>query len=437
VGLTALVVLPLSGKVLAAELNARPNRNRGARLVGEVIAKPPTSLTMDSGQGEVVVGLTEDTRYLNPDREEITDTDIQIGRWVAVALEIGDDERVVARTVVLFPEDFNPEDHLPFRVVGEITTLDADNGVISVLTPLNETIDLTVTERTRYRDRENQTRVTFDDLVIGRYILAETHRNLDDQYVTGLVLLLAEDFDPAAIENLGFGGEVIAVNENANTFTLDTRAGVDLVMSVGAITEFEGQVSSLADMEVGMHARGLAELQDNGSLLAVTVVVGEPEEGQHNRGRVTTVDVGGGTFSIHTHLNQDLTFIVDEDTVFKSRDGSIVGLADLETEMGVIVFSTVQDDGSLLAKRVEAGWQRSRAAGHITAIYGATLVIETRAGESLTLRVTEDTHFGGWDGRVTALEDLEVGMLVLVSYQDQGGQGAIAIAIMAPRFQEK
>jgi hypothetical protein len=76
---------------------------------------------------------------------------------------------------------------------------------------------------------------------------------------------------------------------------------------------------------------------------------GEDGELEDVRGTVKSTTADTFTVSVHEGL-QTLTFKVDSTTVFRD----ITSIADLKTGMQVEVNATLQNDGSLLAKRVEA-----------------------------------------------------------------------------------
>jgi hypothetical protein len=67
------------------------------------------------------------------------------------------------------------------------------------------------------------------------------------------------------------------------------------------------------------------------------------------------VDIGSASFAIHKPDGARMTFGVNANTKFVSRDGSIHGLDDLQAGMMAAVGAVENEDGSLTAVWVGAG----------------------------------------------------------------------------------
>ncbi|MEX0787363.1 MAG: DUF5666 domain-containing protein, partial [Anaerolineales bacterium] len=250
--------------------------------------------------------------------------------------------------------------------------------------------------------------------------------------IAGTVLALALPAAVSAAEgDPGAGrfraaGEVTGVDPAASTFTLHTRAGEDLVITVTDETRFvsrQGEIDGLEDLEAGMKAFVRGEVTADGAHIAKTVGVGNPgDRPDHARYAGAVTSVGDRSFSIQPREGGEVTFLVDENTEFHSRDGSVNGLEDLRIGMHVGVGAAAQDDGSLLALNVLAAHRPDRprpdvdvrGAGRIVDLGDRELTIETRDGRRLTFAVTEDTVFKSRNGQVSSFGDLEMGMGVAV-----------------------
>ncbi len=305
-------------------------------------------------------------------------------------------------------------------------TLETQRGTVTIL----------VNEDTLYRAKDG-VEITFADLEVERWVTGRAFRNEADELVAGGVVLLPEDFVPG----VGYAGEVTAVDAANSAFSLHTFNEEDLTFKVDANTVYRGEVSGLDDLEVGMKVGVYAHELDDGSLLARAVGAKPPRpERQRNAGKVTAVDVGASTFSIQTRAGDGLTFLVGENTQFRSRSGEVESLSDLKEDMAVVVVSVAQDDGSLMALAVMAGENAPgglRAGGQVTEVTNSSLTIQTRSGESLTFQITGQTRFVSRDGEVESLDDIEAGMVVIVAYEEVGGGNLKANVVAVPQQPEE
>lgn len=268
--------------------------------------------------------------------------------------------------------------------------------------------------------------------------------------IAGTVLALALPAAVSAAEDEpGAGkfraaGEVTGVDLSARTFTLHTRAGEDLVITVTDETRFvsrQGDIQGLEDLEAGMKAVVRGEVTADGAHIARSVGVGDPgDRPDHARYAGVVTSVGERSFSIQPREGGEVTFLVDENTEFHSRDGSVNGLEDLKIGMRVGVGAAVQDDGSLLALNVLAGAADRprprpdvdvRGAGRIVDLGDREFTIETRDGRRMTFAVTEDTLFKSRNGQVGSFGDLEMGMGVAVGGKKSADGQLTAVWVLA------
>ncbi|MEW6568780.1 MAG: DUF5666 domain-containing protein [Chloroflexota bacterium] len=236
-------------------------------------------------------------------------------------------------------------------------------------------------------------------------------------------------------------GQVTAIG--ASDFTVETRRGTTHTLLVDKKTTFEardGTPRSFSDLEVGTWVAGSYERLSDGRLLARRVILlGDelPHLDVRAAGEVTAVDAAGGTFGLHTRGGEDLTFVVDGDTIFRSPDGSVSGLDDLQPGMLAAVGAR-DEDGALVAIVVVAGNRperppRQRAGGEITSVHpgAGEFSLHTREGADLTFGVSERTRFLSRDGSVNDIHDLHQGMLAVVVYVEREDGTLEALAVGA------
>jgi hypothetical protein len=237
----------------------------------------------------------------------------------------------------------------PRAALGQVTSI--RDSFFTMMVRNNE-VTIQVTDETVFKNRDGSA-ASFSDLEIDRWVAVAGKRNEDGTGVARHVVLLPEDFDPSDLNIVKLAGEVDKINNGQDTFTIITRGGESVTLNVDDNTRWKGALSELKDLEKGMKVGVVARKLEDGSLLA-KVVGTRNEDRQGGRAVGTVVAVGASDLTVDTRRGA-VTFIVDGETRFKSRDGSVTGLDDLETGMRVLVVFIIQEDDSLLAKMIGAG----------------------------------------------------------------------------------
>lgn len=319
--------------------------------------------------------------------------------------------------------------------LGQVTAVAADQ--FTVQTKAGQERIIRFDETTRFVDPQKQ-ELSPADLQTGGWVAVVVVRNSGEPPLARAVVILPEDFDPANLA--GLRGQVTAVDLAANAFTLESKEGQASTVKVSADTKYLGQVTGLADLQVDMLAQARVEQQANGDMLAKSVRAGFRLV--KHAGEVVSVDPAAGQFVLQpARQDQQLTITVDADTKFRSRDGAVQELADLQPGMVVVVSAEKQGESPLLARLVVAGNKEDlpefdrRYLGKVTAVGAQSFTIQTRQGESLTFQVTEETHFRSRAGAVAGLDDLKVGMPVVVGANDLGdGQYQALLVLASPKL---
>jgi hypothetical protein len=239
-------------------------------------------------------------------------------------------------------------------------------------------------------------------------------------------------------------GEITAVNLEARTFAINTRQGEDLRFLVIDRTKFrspDGSINGLSDLETGMKAHVVGARHPEHGLVALMVAAGEPgdlPETFRLKGKVDGVDLRTSTFSVLAESGESQRFKVIDRTQFRSRDGAVKGLQDLEIGMGVNVVAAKTEDGLPIALIVIAGSpqtqpKRFEVIGEITNVIPGQnkFDMQTRSGESLTIMVSDRTKFRSRDGSIEDIHDLKAGMHALVAgvVGEDGSHLALLVAV--------
>ena len=173
--------------------------------------------------------------------------------------------------------------------------------------------------------------------------------------VARMVLILPKDFDPSQRLGKRARGSVTGVDIEGSSFNLHTLRGEDLTLHVSEGTIYVGRVQSLQDLEEGMQAAIGAIQQEDGSLLALVVLARKPLI--KHAGTITAVDASGETFTLDTRLGETQEITVDEYTRFRSKDGAIQGLEEVQPGMLAVVVAKVSENSELVARLVLVGRQ--------------------------------------------------------------------------------
>lgn len=156
-------------------------------------------------------------------------------------------------------------------------------------------------------------------------------------------------------------------------------------------------------------------------------------------GQITSL--GEDEFTILTIKEETLTFLVNEDTRYRSREADALGFDSLATGQWVGVLAPNAGAEGEAAKRIARlvvilpeDYDPSNilgAVGKVTEITAEAgkFTLETRAGEMLAVITSDETRFmGGLSG----LADLQVGMNVAVRGQKQE-DGSLSARVVATR----
>ncbi|MCZ6530087.1 MAG: DUF5666 domain-containing protein [Chloroflexi bacterium] len=235
-------------------------------------------------------------------------------------------------------------------------------------------------------------------------------------------------------------GEITGVVPGQGTFSLTTRQGSELEFQTNAETKFRspnGSVEGIHDLKKGMKAFVVAAEQDNGTLLALMVAAGHPEDlpdGKQLGGVIESVNLEAQSFTLKTRDGEPVRIQIGDRTRFRGE--GIEGLSDLEPGMHARVVAIEQDEGGMMALLVAAGEPKDRPeviklGGEITGVVPGqgTFTLLNREGEEIELSTNERTKFHSRDGSVQDIHDLKKGMLARVGAVRQDDRQLLALVV--------
>lgn len=402
--LIAAIVLAvsMSGTALAAEEN-------GGELVkarGEVIAVDPAAgkFRIQTHEGEVFTFfVNENTTFRGLDSL----AEMQVG-WKAGAAAREEDGKLWAVLVIAGEK----VDLLKAR--GKVTDVNTSAGKFAIETASGEELRFFVDENTRYGGQIS----SLDELEEGMGAGVVYKEHSEGKWIAvGLVAGYAPDL-------IKVRGEVTAVDAARGKFEILTEDGESMRFFVDEKTRYQGQLTSLEEMQVGWKA-GVAAREVDDQLIAVLVIAGTRPEPVRVQGSIVDVNPERGLFSLEKTDGSVLTFLVNDRTRYK---GQITGIADLEEGMRAGVSGYEDQDGNLVALVVLAGNPADerpeiiKGLGTIKTISpgAGKFQLEQRDGSVLTVYVDGRTNYRG---EVDEFGDLEKGMRAgFAGYVDEDGK---------------
>jgi hypothetical protein len=213
---------------------------------------------------------------------------------------------------------------------GEVTAV-GDSG-LTLRTRSDETVEVKVNDETRVILVESQSEGSLSDIEVGDKVGIRGRKN-EDGVVEGRAILVAPDGDRIGGKVTAVDGTTISVENPQGSATIITNA--DTLFRSGR------EESSLAEVTEGKLVIAFGTAQDDGSLAARLVLVGNrqgPERGQRARlgGEVTAIN--GTTFTLNTRRGNELTILTDDSTEYRTRGDQAVSFADIEVGKKVMVI---------------------------------------------------------------------------------------------------
>lgn len=315
--------------------------------VGQITAIGASSFTLQVRNTQITVLVTSDTVFRNRDGTSATFADLEIGRWVAGTATKNDSGDLIARRVIILPEDFDPADINLSKMGGEVDKINNGQNTFTIITRDGQTVTIHVDGRTRWLG----TLTELKDLEKGMKVGVAAKEQADGTLLAKAVTTRSDERELQRA-----AGKVTSIG--TSSLTINTRNGA-MTFLVTSDTRFEsqsGDVDSLDDLEVGQGVLVIYDAKDS-SQTALAIVVGDGE-GQRVIGTVQSA--GGSHLTIQTNGGEKMSFTVDGNTIIKSRDGSVIELNDLKNGTKVFVGYVTQNDGTLLAKLILTGQANSK-----------------------------------------------------------------------------
>jgi hypothetical protein len=241
--------------------------NRGKGTVQSVDSDANT-FTIQTADGEGKTYQVDESTVFRGSKEVESLSALPLGRWVVVQED--SDDSLIAKFILIMPENFDPNVSQAKRSGGMIQSVDVDNNAFTLQTRQGETLIIKVDHNTSFLNR-GDTITGLSDLQANMRAVVLASQQEDGSYlaITGAV---------AKPRPSRYGGTITSVDASASTFTLNTRIGQAYTIKVDQNTRFRSKdnaITNLAGLKPNMQALVMAN-QSDGKYLAVMVLVRVP-----------------------------------------------------------------------------------------------------------------------------------------------------------------
>ena len=327
-----LIAVSFSGTVYAAEKDPQEVVHVRGEVIG--VEKGAGTFLVKTHDGEERTFFVNENTHFRGKAQSLDE--LEVGWKVGVRAREDEDGKLQAVLVI----SGDPEDFIRFR--GLVTDVNTSAGKFTIEKPDGEKLTIFVDEGTRYGGQIS----SLDDLQEGWHAAGIAKEENPGKLIA--LSLIAGD----APELLKAHGTVTSVDPGAGKFELETNDGRTLQVFVNDKTRYQGQLSSLDEMQVGWKAGVAAKEDEDGKLWAVLVIAGTRPEPIRVQGIIKTVNPGAGKFQLEKADGTVMTFYVDENTKYR---GQVEDFGDLEKGMRAGVVAVEEENGNLKARLVIAG----------------------------------------------------------------------------------
>jgi hypothetical protein len=261
----------------------------GLRAGGKItdIDLGASSFTIETlRNGELTVIVSDSTQFHSREGDIQGLEDLEVGMPVHVAGKPGSTGEVLA-DVVAVGKPGERQDRFRFR--GEITDVAASDGSFTLKTLEGEKVEIHVSDRTRFRGRDDSIQ-GIEDLEVGMLSQVQGLKGPEGK----LNALLVGAGAPGDRPDVRAIGEISTIGDRS--FTLENRQGRSLTFKVDESTKYrsrDGAATSFEDLEVGMKAVVTGDEIGEGSYKAIMVGVGVPQAAPERRPQ-TPLQTGPG-----------------------------------------------------------------------------------------------------------------------------------------------
>ena len=306
------------------------------------------TITVDTedNEGEWTVHINADTRIcIGPAHEEGAIADLAIGQRVKVEGILQNDGSVLARKICVRQDDSYDDDRVGFRG----TIIEAKDGVTLTVQMGSYTLTVVTDENTKIKDDDDQT-IEFDDLEVGQQIKGKGVLQ-EDGSILASEIEVEENHDGPGYGQVRFEGKITGLPDDEELMG-EWTVGITTFMTVTFSVDVNTKIQPPGiGPEMGDWAKVTAVRQEDGTLLALKVHLK-----RHGDRPPRPVEFQGTIEAIEDPLTKIVVNVGggDEDVLVDVLIDDLTHIeGNLQEDAHVKVRGFLQDDGSVLARRIE------------------------------------------------------------------------------------
>ncbi len=311
------------GSFLATRIKVEDGNDDEVEFTGHIEELGAERIVVD-GVEFLVSGATE---ILDNDNNLVSLSDLQTGQLVQIRGE-RDNNGVLHATKIKIEDEGLGDDEVEIK--GPVTAIGEDELIVLGL--LFET-----NESTQVLDEDNNS-IDLSDIQVG-FVVQVRADVLNDGTLLATKIKIEDRF--------GNQIEIKGVIEEIGQEAIVVLGFEFLVTNQTEVLDDDGDVIEFSDLERGMVVEIKAEVQANGSLVAIRIKV---EDDFSGRVEITgTIDaIDGEALRV-----SGIVFLVSGETEILDTEGNLITFGDLQVGQIVEIKGTVQADGTILATRVK------------------------------------------------------------------------------------
>ncbi len=316
-----------------------------------VLSVGEDQFTIQGKNGKVNILVSEATVYKNREGDDLSLSNLIVGDYVVLKGQRDVEGNVVARYVFLMPEDFNPEEVDLIRMKGKVVSVQILQRSFDLLLDSGKTVRIKIDGNTRFAGAVNKLSDLKPEMIVGVAAL----RKDDGTILAKAVIARRSSEDRPDAKRVS--GKVISVGNHS--LSIETRDGrLNFILNDATVIKGPlGRDINLNDLENGMVVTVAYKTNADGKFLALHVLVNHTREDRPQLRRFSgeVRSINRDEISIHNEDGKTLSFEINNQTRFVSRDGAVIQASDIQVGQKVLVVFLSSEEGNLVAKIIGVG----------------------------------------------------------------------------------
>jgi|SaaInlLV_10m_DNA_2_1039722.scaffolds.fasta_scaffold05213_2 hypothetical protein len=241
-------------------------------LIGQVVEIGDREFTIETRKGEVTLMVTEETVFKNREGDALSFSDLELRQYVTGRFGKDDEGNLIARVVIILPDDFDPQQVDIVRLQGKVEKINFGQGTFDLLTQSGDLLTIHVNERTKFMGSVENLK----DLEKGMRVTVAAIRGEEGNILAKVVVAGRQAGRPKIGKAIG---EVTLINDTE--MSIVNRDGKPITFIINEQTKFvseDGSLTQASDIENGQKLLVVFVHTDDGSNIAKAIGGGKGPE---------------------------------------------------------------------------------------------------------------------------------------------------------------